>query len=210
MTDSRKRRPRAYGDESRELIIDAARRLFAARGVGDVSTADIAKEAGVARATVFNQFGSKALVLDAIAAQTLATYRDLLADALANDKATTCDLISDLYSRMAAGLERSRGLYRAAFPEIREIARNAGPQSEAGALRREALQILAEIFARGQARGEIVERTPPESLALAFDGLLGVAATSWIHAPPDTSIEPLLDDMRAILIGGVKSRGDET
>ena len=49
-------------------IIAAARSLFLARGYDDVSTAEIAKAAGVARQTLFNRFESKDAVFRAMVA----------------------------------------------------------------------------------------------------------------------------------------------
>lgn len=51
------RRSRRYG--SREAIVEAAERLFLRRGFGAVSMDELAQEAGVARRTLYNQFGSK-------------------------------------------------------------------------------------------------------------------------------------------------------
>ena len=44
---------------SREAIVDAAERLFLARGFGSVSMDELAAAAGVARRTLYNQFASK-------------------------------------------------------------------------------------------------------------------------------------------------------
>ena len=44
---------------SREAIIEAAERLFLARGFGSVSMDELAEKAGVARRTLYNQFTSK-------------------------------------------------------------------------------------------------------------------------------------------------------
>jgi len=44
---------------SRDLIVDAAERLFLERGFGAVSMDELAAAAGVARRTLYNQFGSK-------------------------------------------------------------------------------------------------------------------------------------------------------
>jgi TetR/AcrR family transcriptional regulator of autoinduction and epiphytic fitness len=44
---------------SREAIVEAAVRLFLERGFGSVSMDDLAKAAGVARRTLYNQFASK-------------------------------------------------------------------------------------------------------------------------------------------------------
>jgi AcrR family transcriptional regulator len=54
------RAERADAARNRERVLDAARRLFAERGVQAVTTADVARAAGVAKGTVFNRFGDRA------------------------------------------------------------------------------------------------------------------------------------------------------
>ena len=52
--------------ETREKVVGAARRLFAEVGFHRVSLDEIARQADVARATVYHQFGSKLGVLGAV------------------------------------------------------------------------------------------------------------------------------------------------
>jgi AcrR family transcriptional regulator len=54
------RRERADAARNRERVLVAARRLFAARGVRAVTMSDVAREAGVAKGTVFHRFGDRA------------------------------------------------------------------------------------------------------------------------------------------------------
>ena len=51
--------PKTRRNGSREAIIEAAGRLFLARGFGAVSMDELAEAAGVARRTLYNQFTSK-------------------------------------------------------------------------------------------------------------------------------------------------------
>ena len=51
--------PKLRRNGSREVIVDAAERLFLERGFGAVSMDDLAEAAGVARRTLYNQFTSK-------------------------------------------------------------------------------------------------------------------------------------------------------
>ena len=54
------RRERADAARNRERVLAAARRLFADRGVRAVTMSDVAREAGVAKGTVFHRFGDRA------------------------------------------------------------------------------------------------------------------------------------------------------
>jgi AcrR family transcriptional regulator len=57
---SEPRRERADAARNRERVLAAARRLFVERGVRAVSMSDVAREAGVAKGTVFHRFGDRA------------------------------------------------------------------------------------------------------------------------------------------------------
>ncbi|MEV5607509.1 TetR/AcrR family transcriptional regulator [Streptomyces sp. NPDC052225] len=58
--------------QTRRAIVSAASRLFVSRGYASASLADIAREASVARPTVFAAFGSKAALLRQVVDQALA------------------------------------------------------------------------------------------------------------------------------------------
>lgn len=51
---------RADAARNRERVLAAARRLFAERGVRSVTMSEIARDAGVAKGTVFHRFGDRA------------------------------------------------------------------------------------------------------------------------------------------------------
>ena len=51
--------PRSDADERRRRILSVARRLFSERGFSDVSTIEIASEAGVARGLINHYYGTK-------------------------------------------------------------------------------------------------------------------------------------------------------
>ncbi|AUN41490.1 TetR/AcrR family transcriptional regulator [Tsukamurella tyrosinosolvens] len=58
--------PRRDAARNRELLIDAAQRLFAEHGVDAVSMDAVAQAAGVGKGTVFRRFGSRAGLLQAL------------------------------------------------------------------------------------------------------------------------------------------------
>jgi AcrR family transcriptional regulator len=54
------RQERADAARNRAKVLEAARRLFAERGVESVTMADVARAAGVGKGTVFHRFGDRA------------------------------------------------------------------------------------------------------------------------------------------------------
>lgn len=194
---------RSYGSQSRDLILTAAQALFAERGLHETSMADIAAGAGMSRATVFNQFGSKALVLDAITAQSLRAYQDLLDKALQEEAVPTGELVRRLFAQMSHGLEANRAMYREVFGEIRKVSMGLDAAGESPLLRRATFERLAALMRRGQARGELTSRQPAETLATAFDSLLAGAVTQWLHANDGGRLETLLADLADVLLEGI-------
>ncbi|KRB73250.1 hypothetical protein ASE01_21095 [Nocardioides sp. Root190] len=79
MTSAAVRRQRLSPDERREQILLAAERLFADRSYVDVSTTELAREAGVARGLLNHYFGDKrALYLEVVRrAALLPTLEDV-------------------------------------------------------------------------------------------------------------------------------------
>lgn len=196
---------RSYGAQSRDLILQAAQALFAERGLHETSMADIAKAAGLSRATVFNQFGSKALVLDAITAQSLHNYRDLLDRAWQDETSATADLLRRLFRQMSHGLEANRAVYREVFGEIRKVSMGLDAEGEAPRLRRESFASLVRLMRRGQDRNEFTTERPAEVLATAFDSLLAGAATHWLHNPDGAPLASLMADLAEVLLRGISA-----
>lgn len=196
---------RTYGEETRGLVLQAAEKLFATRGLHNVSMQDIAEAAQVSRATVFNQFGSKLLLLDAITARSLENYRNLLQAALADEASSTAALLRNLFSQMGKGIAANQNLYREVFVEIRKVSMGLDGDGASPGLKRETFGILTAIFARGQARGDISSAADAEVLATAFDSLLSGAVIQWLHARRRGSLPDLLDSLIEVFLGGASA-----
>ena len=63
---------RGLRERSRRHILDAALRLFAAKGFADTSMADVARAAGVSKGLAYNYFGSKEEILEELLERRLA------------------------------------------------------------------------------------------------------------------------------------------
>lgn len=66
---------------TRELILDAAERLFAARGVDGVALRDLAHELGLTAPSLYNHFASKQALYDAVLERGLRPIFDLIVEA---------------------------------------------------------------------------------------------------------------------------------
>lgn len=174
--------------DQRARILEAAQVLFSERGVEDVTMADIAAEAGVARSTVFNHFGSKHALMNGITERVRAVYVDLLDQALADRTTPTPALIRALFEFMGMGIENSRRFYRAVFREMAKLSVGLDEGGPAEATRQAAHDRLFKLIARGQARGDLSRDHMPEDLTEVFDSLVNGTITHWLY---DDSSEPL-------------------
>ena len=109
-------------DQQRERILDAARALFASRGFEAVTMGDVAEQAGVVRATVFNHFGSKGALVEAITEGVLDGWaRHARERARGRDDHHARRWCARSFDQMGLGIEQFHGFYRGVFREIMKI-----------------------------------------------------------------------------------------
>jgi TetR/AcrR family transcriptional regulator of autoinduction and epiphytic fitness len=188
--------------DQRARILDAARRLFAKRGPEDVTMSEVARAAKVARATVFNHFGSKHALIEGITEDVLAYYLGMLENALAERETPVPVLIRSLFELMGLGIEADRRFYRSVFREIAKVrlgVDEGGPGQRAG---REALERLTQLMTRGQARGEITRAHRAEDLASAFDSLVNGTITHWLYGDAPNSLQQCMRRSADVFLGG--------
>jgi AcrR family transcriptional regulator len=179
-------------EDSRARILDAAHRLFGEQGTGEVTMADVAEAAGVSRATVFNQFGSKHALVEAVTESVYAGYQAILDNAVADRQTPVPVLVRALFEIMGHGIELDRRFYRAVFRELARVTLGLDEGSVAQQARQRAVERLVHLLTRGQARGELVASFDAADLAVAFDSLVFGVITHWLYDDPS---EPLNERM---------------
>lgn len=199
--------PLPRGD-ARAAVLEAARQLFAARGLHEVTMAEVAQAAGVARATVFNQFGSKHALVDAITAEVLAGYVLLLDNALTERGVPTPVLIRTLFETMGRGIEDNERFYRAIFREIAKVSLGLDEGGDVQRMRMTALDRLLQLHTRGQARGDLVRDRRPEDMASAFDGLVFGTIVHWLYESRGEPLHARMLRAAEILLGGCAADPD--
>ena len=188
--------------DARSAVLEAAKELFAAHGLHEVTMADVGEKAGVARATVFNQFGSKHALVDAITAEVLEGYVMLLDDALADRTTPTPVLLRTLFETMGRAIEENERFFRAIFREIAKVSLGLDEGSDVQQTRIRALDRLLQLHTRGQARGDLVRDRRPEDMASAFDSLVFGTIVHWLYEARGEPLHVRMLRAAEILLGG--------
>jgi len=191
--------------EQRERILEAARGLFAARGLDAVTMAEVAAQAGVARATVFNYFPSKHALVEAMTETVFGYFRALIEAVLADEKTSTPTLVRALFSHMGGGIEHYHRFYRGIFREIVRIQVGLDEGGAAHRARGAAIGRLEEFLARGQRRGELRRESSPGDLARAFDSLSNGTVIHWLYDDDASSLRDRMERAAEIFLGPVVS-----
>jgi AcrR family transcriptional regulator len=208
MTERRSRRV-VQAEETRRLIVDAARRLFAQRGYGATAVADIAAEAGVAVPTVYQSVGPKPTLL-----RLLLDHIDEEADigGLAKELRTSPDprrvlalqvrmtrQIAERCGDIIGALESAAGVE----PELAQTLTAGLGRHRAGAgstvARLEALGALRPELGRDRATAALATLTMPRVWASLVDSF------GWSYDEAQTWVEDLLRGR--LLRGAPRRRG---
>ncbi|MFC9515296.1 TetR/AcrR family transcriptional regulator [Nocardiaceae bacterium NPDC056970] len=147
--------------QTRARLLDAARTLFATRGVAGTTVEDIADRADVSRATFFNYFPSK----DDLLAALHTTHMDALGrviDGLLERDLTTRERVVGLFDDFVEATGRVPGYLQAVTGELeRDL---ASPEISAERTDRFDDEIL-RLLTPGIERGEVRTDYPPTFLA---------------------------------------------
>jgi len=166
---------RADAERNRCLILSAARRLFAAEGLG-VSMASVAREAGVGKATLGRRFATREELVDAVFADRMDAYADAVAEALA-DPDPWHGFIGYLHA-VCAMQAADRG-----FADVLTMTFPAAKALEAR--RAEAYDRLLELITRAKNTGHLRDDFTHQDVVILLIANAGVV-TATGDAAPDT------------------------
>jgi AcrR family transcriptional regulator len=189
-------------DKARQ-ILEAAVRVFAARGYEAARVGDIAKEAGVAYGLVYHYYGSKEAVLEAVFRE--AWGRLLAAVALAEETGETAPDQLELVVKIVLRTWRDDpDLVRLL---VREVTRNPHVQDELDEIGH-GFASLERIMRRGQEQGTL--RRGPDSRLAAWMlyGALEEVLTGWVLGtlPDDAAAVAAAErEVVATLVGGLRA-----
>ena len=195
------------GDDQRRRVIDAAHRLFAKHGFDGVTMAEIAEKSNVARASVFNYFGSKYALIEAITETVLDFYGTMLRDALEDKTTPTPDLIRKLAEDMGLGIETQRRLFQGVFREIArvELGLDAGEVAQR-ATKNARIQFL-QLLMRGQDRGDVSTEFSAKTLTAAFHSLVNGTIVNWLYGDLTGDLATDLRNAVEVFLSPIETQG---
>ncbi len=190
-------------EDSRARILEAARGLFGDHGSGQITMAEVAQQAGVSRATVFNHFGSKHALVEAVTEGVYQGYEAILENALADRTTPVPVLVRSLFEIMGRGIESDERFYRTVFREVARVNLGLEEGGVAQRARQRAVERLVHLLTRGQARGELFAASNPEDLATAFDSLVFGTITHWLYDDASQALSKRMLAASEVFLGPV-------
>jgi AcrR family transcriptional regulator len=193
--------PAGRRPEKTEAILEAAGQLFREQGYGAVSMDQIAREAGVSKATVYAHFESKDRLFAAMIQNGCRAYAEVLMPAL-----TEMEDVREALTRICREIERfllapkTLGIYRVIiaegprFPEVVHAFIEAGPLPFS--------KMLGEFFEAANRRGALNVPNPRLAAAqlvwlvrgpLYLERMLNLSETLWEKQSVDEVVTSAVD-----------------
>jgi AcrR family transcriptional regulator len=163
--------------EKRRVILDAAVRVFARRGFNGCRVSDIADEAGVAYGLVYHYFRSKDEVLDTLFLERWNVMLEVIRD-LEHTDLTPREKLATITGFIVDSYRHDPELMKVIIVEVTRAANSFGQTHFAKI--REAYELIADVVADAQARGDFKDTVTPQFAALAFYGAIEQVLTGWI------------------------------
>jgi AcrR family transcriptional regulator len=187
-------RRQASKSETRQLILQAARRLFAQNGMEESTIRDIAREAGVSPASVVVHFKSKtALLEEALNRDIESTLSELVASI--PEDLELLDRLMHLAQGFFRLYDHNRKLYRALIRCT--IFEPAGETPSITNVSERYLRFLSGLVEQGQAGG-IIRPDVDASVAAGAIFSLYLGALTMLFRMPDTTVEEVAAALAAM------------
>ncbi len=186
----------------REAILDVATRLFARYGFRKTSVADIIRDAGVARGTVYKYFSTKEEIFHAVIRREMQDMLSRVREEVEKES-TARDRLRAAVLTHTAEIRKKVNVYRVATEVLSDVIPRS--EKEVERLMEEALGVYAWILTEGVKAGEVVVddvETTAWSIVLAFKGIFMMTASGQIEERMTGVIDALLD----IIWNGLKPR----
>jgi TetR/AcrR family acrAB operon transcriptional repressor len=189
---------------TRESLVDAALKVFSAKGYATTTLDDIARTAGVTRGAVYWHFGGKAELFNALVSERYGRANAVLGEIIASGGAPLATL-RKLIVRSLEYLEEDDD-YRAVveltlFKTELSDELGAGMQEKRRATQAY-LDVLAGLVRAGIKAGELHPNLDPQVAALGIGGYIAGLTTIWLQDPHAFSLKARAEALADALLQG--------
>lgn len=181
------RRTKQEAQATRGRILDAAERLFQARGVSATSLHDIAQEAGVTRGAVYWHFRNKSDLFEAMLSRVTLPIRAASSESL--DRVDASPPLARLREHVAAllaciaGDEQTRRVFDIVTTRVEYVDEMSALRERQALSCRDYLVRLEAVFDQAQHAGAAPLRPPARTLALGLFALVDGLIRNWVINP---------------------------
>jgi TetR/AcrR family fatty acid metabolism transcriptional regulator len=163
--------------DKRQIILDAAIKVFAHNGYHGSRVSDIATEAGIAYGLVYHYFKNKEEILDSIFREHWGGFLEAV-DAIADGPNSTQDKLLSIAALILNAFRVRRDWVKVLVFEIQRSSRFAEPEQlrAVGHL----FQAIARVLRAGQESGELRGDLDPDLACYVFIGGLDIVVTSRV------------------------------
>jgi TetR/AcrR family acrAB operon transcriptional repressor len=202
------RRTKEDAQQTRESLLDAAERLFAARGVSRTSLQDIARETGVTRGAVYWHFKDKTELFNAMMARTTLPMEGTLKSI---DTANEPDPLGQLKASMLDAMKRiahdprTQRVFDIATLKVEYVDEVSGIRARHLDVHLSCRDHIEATFKRAQALGQIDAGRDARMLAVSYLAMVNGLIHNWML---DQSLFELVATAEAsidIFLGGLRS-----
>ncbi len=161
----------------RNAILETTLRLVREKGLDGARVQDVIAEVGISEKTFFNYFPSKQAVLEAHAQETNELYAALLRNELAQSERSVVERLEEIVRTQASFFTADRDLMATVATRTGVL---FGATGELRSAQHANQQLLAELFAEGQRRGDVSENHDPLQLAELFTAMFLLTTINWL------------------------------
>jgi AcrR family transcriptional regulator len=191
--------------QMRGRLYEIALDLFRQRGFEDARVIDIVEAAEVSEATFYNYFPSKEAVLRAAAAEVQALYGEVLSAYVDRREEPAPARVRELVRLIGQAFVADRQLTGSLLGRTSIF---FGSTGDAADLDRRNYALLAELFAQGQASGDVNPAVDPTQLAEILTAVFVLTITNWVTSwwGNDDDLEPRLMTAVDVVLNGCQAK----
>ncbi|MFO7760227.1 MAG: TetR/AcrR family transcriptional regulator [Thermodesulfobacteriota bacterium] len=190
--------------DKHEKIIKAAIKVFASKGFFNARIADIAKEAGVADGTIYLYFNNKYDILLSLFEEEIGK---IISDVknLLDQESDPEKMLAIFANHYLSLLRKNKELVEVLQMELRQSTSSIKEYRKTKFA--EYIDIISEIIAKGQDKGQFRKKVAPGIAKRAYFGALDEMARHWIlQAKSRYTLEEAAEQICSIFLKGLSKK----